>query len=183
MLPIWSMEVPSPWASKPPQPFSRKLKTANPIIWEQQPAVAAPPARPSSASIIQIAALLIGSVKAIPMRPDTRIPMIKGCISVAVFTRFPNQLMNPATPGPTNWAISTPDIMVSPGVTMMSRRVSLDTILPSSAATMVATRAPTGPPRALPAMPTVAAENSTSWGAFKAWAMAMPRAAPVALFA
>ena len=96
------MEVPSPWASKPPQPFSRKLKTANPIIWEQQPAVAAPPARPSSASIIQIAALLIGSVKAIPMRPDTRIPMKKGCISVAVFTRFPKAAIKAATPGPTN---------------------------------------------------------------------------------
>ena len=43
------------------------------------------------------------------------------------------------TSGPTNWAMSTPEMMVTPGVTMMSRRVSLDTILPSSAATMVAT--------------------------------------------
>ena len=110
---------------------------------------------------MQMAALLMGRVRAMPIRADTRIPIMKGCISVAVFTRFPNQFMNPATPGPTNWT-STPEIMVMPGVTMISRRVSLDTILPSSAATMVATRAPTGPPRALPAMPTVAAENSTS---------------------
>ena len=97
-----------------------------------------------------MAALLMGRVRATPIRADTRIPMIKGCISVAVFTRFPNQFT------------STPEIMVIPGVTMMSSRVSLETILPSSAAMMVATRAPTGPPRVLPAIPTVAAENSTS---------------------
>ena len=109
-----------------------------------------------------MAALLMGRVRATPIRADTRIPMIKGCISVAVFTRFPNQFIKPATPGPTNWATSTPEIMVIPGVTMMSSRVSLETILPSSAAMMVATRAPTGPPRVLPAIPTVAAENSTS---------------------
>ena len=48
------------------------------------------------------ASLLIGSVKAIPMRPDTRIPMKKGCISVAVFTRFPKAAIKAATPGPTN---------------------------------------------------------------------------------
>ena len=88
---------------------------------------------------MQMAALLMGRVRAMPIRADTRIPMMKGCISVAVFTRFPNQFMNWATPGPTNWATSTPEIMVMPGVTMMSRRVSLDTILPNSAATMVAT--------------------------------------------
>ena len=157
--------------------------TAKPIICAQQPAVAAPPASPSRERAMQMAALLMGRVRAMPIRAETRIPMIKGCISVAVLTRLPNQSMNPATPGPTNWAMSTPEIMVTPGVTMMSRRVSLDTILPSSAATMVATRAPTGPPRALPAIPTVAAENRTSCGAFNAWAMAIPRAAPVALLA
>ena len=106
--------------------------TANPIIWAQQPAVAAPPASPSRDRAIQMAALLMGRVRAMPIRTDTRIPMMKGCISVAVFTRFPNQFMNWATPGPTNWATSTPEIMVMPGVTMMSRRVSLDTILPNS---------------------------------------------------
>ena len=36
-----------------------------------------------------------------------------------------------------NWAASTPEMMVVPGVTRMSRRVSLETILPSSAAMMV----------------------------------------------
>ena len=85
--------------------------------------------------------------------------MIKGCISVAVFTRLPNQLIKPATPGPTNCATSTPEMIVTPGVTRISRRVSFDTIFPSSAAAIVATRAPTGPPRAFPAIPTVAAER------------------------
>ena len=59
-------------------------------------------------------------------------------------------------------------MMVTPGVTMMSTRVSFDTIFPSSAATTVATSAPTGPPSSLPAIPTVAAENKTSCGAFSA---------------
>ena len=76
--------------------------------------------------------------------------------------------MNADTPGPTNWAISTPEMIVTPGVTKISTRVSFDTILPSSVATTVATRAPTGPPRAFPAIPTVAAENNTSCGAFNA---------------
>ena len=168
MFPIWSMEVPRPWAKRPPQPFSLKLMTAKPTIWAQQPAVAAPPARPSRDSMIQMAALLMGRVRAMPMRADTRIPMKKGCISVAVLTISPNRVMNRDTPGPTNWAIKTPEMMVTPGVTRMSTRVSLDTSFPSSAATMVATRAPTGPPSSLPAIPTVAAEKRTSCGAFKA---------------
>ena len=46
MLPIWSMEVPSPWDTSPPHLFSRKLMTAKPTICAQQPATAAPPARP-----------------------------------------------------------------------------------------------------------------------------------------
>ena len=47
MLGICSMEVPMPWLTSPPQRFSRKLITAKPTICAQQPAVAAPPARPS----------------------------------------------------------------------------------------------------------------------------------------
>ena len=132
---------------------------------------------------MQMAALLMGRVRATPIRADTRIPIKKGCISVAVFTTVPNQSINRATVGPTHCAVSTPKMMVTPGVTTISSRVSLDTSLPSSVATTVATSAPTGPPRVLPAMPTVAAEKSTSCGAFKAWAMATPRAAPVALLA
>ena len=32
MLPICSMEVPSPWETRPPHLFSRKLETAKPTI-------------------------------------------------------------------------------------------------------------------------------------------------------
>ncbi len=89
-------------------------------------------------------------------------PMKNGCISVAVFTIIPKASIKRATPGPTNWATSTPEMIVTPGVTMMSSLVSLETSFPSSVAMTVATSAPTGPPRALPAIPTVAAEKSTS---------------------
>ena len=168
IFPIWSIEVPSPCARRPPHLFSQKLKTANPTICAQQPAVAAPPARPSRLNMMQIAALLIGSVRAMPIRAETRIPMKSGCITVAVFTRFPKAVMNAETPGPTNCAARMPEMMVTPGVTRISTGVSLETIFPSSAAMMVATSAPTGPPSSLPAMPTVAAEKRTSVGAFKA---------------
>ena len=103
-----------------------------------------------------------------PMRAETRIPMKSGCMTVAVLTRFPNAVMKAETPGPTNWEASTPEVMVIPGVTRISTGVSLETNFPSSVAMMVATRAPTGPPSSLPAIPTVAAENSTSVGAFRA---------------
>ena len=66
MFPIWSIEVPIPCAKRPPHLFSLKLITAKPTICAQQPATAAPPASPVSESAAQIAALLIGSVSAIP---------------------------------------------------------------------------------------------------------------------
>ncbi len=81
---------------------------------------------------------------------------------MAVFTRLPKAVIKADTPGPTNCAVRTPQMMVMPGVTKISMRVSLDTSLPASAAMTVETRAPTGPPKALPAMPAVAAEKSTS---------------------
>ncbi len=40
ILPICSMEVPSPWEIRPPHLFSRKLITAKPTILAQQPATA-----------------------------------------------------------------------------------------------------------------------------------------------
>ena len=123
---------------------------------------------PSRLSMMQMAALLMGSVRAMPMRAETRMPINSGCMTVAVFTRFPKAVINAETPGPTNWAASTPEMMVTAGGARMSTRVSLEIILPSSVEMMVAISAPTGPPRAFPAMPTVAAEKRTSCGAFKA---------------
>ena len=78
MLGIWSIEVPRPWLTRPPQPFSRKLITAKPTIWAQQPATAAPPARPVRPSTEQIAAEEMGRVRATPTRTDTRMPIRKG---------------------------------------------------------------------------------------------------------
>lgn len=70
--------------------------------------------------MMQIAALLIGSVRAMPIRAETRIPMKSGCMTVAVFTRFPKAVMNAETPGPTNCAARMPEMMVTPGVTRIS---------------------------------------------------------------
>ena len=78
MLGTWSMEVPKPWATKPPHLFSRKLMTANPTICAQHPATAAPPARPVSPRAAQMAALLMGRVRATPTSTETKMPMRKG---------------------------------------------------------------------------------------------------------
>ena len=78
MLPIWSMEVPIPCDTSPPHLFSLKDITAKPIICAQQPATAAPPARPVRLSEAQMAAEEIGSVRAIPTSTDTRMPIRKG---------------------------------------------------------------------------------------------------------
>ena len=91
MLPICSMEVPSPCATRPPHLFSLKLITANPIIWAQQPATAAPPARPVRERAAQMAAEEMGSVSAIPTMTETRMPMKKGCSSVAHMMAFPTE--------------------------------------------------------------------------------------------
>ena len=90
MLPIWSMLVPRPWLTRPPQPFSRKLMTAKPTIWAQQPATAAPPARPVRPRAAQMAAEEMGSVSATPTMTDTRMPMKKGCSSVAHMMSCPH---------------------------------------------------------------------------------------------
>ena len=68
---------------RPPQPFSRKLITAKPTICAQQPATAAPPASPVRLRTEQMAAEEMGSVRAIPTKTDTRIPIRKGWSAVA----------------------------------------------------------------------------------------------------
>ena len=91
MLPIWSMEVPRPWETRPPHLFSRKDSTAKPTIWAQHPATAAPPARPVRPRAAQMAALEMGSVSAMPTMTETKMPMKKGCSSVAHMMRLPTQ--------------------------------------------------------------------------------------------
>ena len=92
MLPIWSMEVPRPWLMMPPQRFSRKDMTAKPTICAQQPATAAPPARPVSPRAAQMAAEEMGRVRAMPTMTETRMPIKKGCSSVAHMMTCPTEM-------------------------------------------------------------------------------------------
>ena len=166
-----SMEVPSPWDTRPPQPFSLKDITAKPIIWAQHPATAAPPANPTRPKEAQMAAEEMGRVRATPTITETRIPMAKGCRSVAHMMRSPTFMAAPPMAGAMSLARATPTRMVTPGVTRISTFVSLDTILPHSAATMAmirTARGPPAPPSALAAQPTAARENSTMGSAFRA---------------
>ena len=183
MLGICNIDVPMPCETSPPQRFSLNDITANPTIWAQHPAVAAPAAIPDRPMAIHKAALLIGNVNAIPTETDTMTPIMKGRNSVAFSINLPKASMKALMPGPTNIARSTPLIITTDGVTRMSTLVSLETSFPSSVLMTVATYAPTGPPNALPAIPQTVAENKTREGACSEYAIATPIAAPVACLA
>ncbi len=150
MFPIWSMEVPSPWLTRPPQRFSRKERTAKPTIWAQHPATAAPPARPVRAMAAQMAAEEMGRVRATPMTTETRMPMRKGWRMVAHLTKSPTAEAAVPMAGAMRAARPTPERMVTRGVTRMSTLVSLDTSLPISAAMMAMNSTASGPPAPLP---------------------------------
>ena len=139
ILPIWSMLVPSPCDMMPFQPFSRKLSTANPTIWAQQPARAAPPASPVRLNAAQMAAELIGRVSAIPTITDTKIPIRNGCLVVAHIMTFPRLLAAEPMPGAHQYDRPIPTAIVTRGVTRISILVSLETALPNSDAKMVTT--------------------------------------------
>ena len=146
MLPICSILVPMPCAARPPQRFSRKLITAKPTIWAQQPATAAPPANPVSPSAAQMAAEEMGSVSATPMMTDTRIPMKKGCSSVAHMMACPTAEAALPTGAAISAARPIPASTVTIGVTRMSIFVSLLTALPTSAANSATNSTASGPP-------------------------------------
>ena len=146
ILGICSMEVPIPWAKRPPTPLSLKLVTANPIIWQQHPIVAAPAATPFSPRIIPRAAELIGKVSTIPMMTETTIPIRIGCCSVPQFTRLPSHVMKLDTPGPTSIPTAPPERMVIAGVIRRSSFVFPATSLPIVIPTYAATNAPRGSP-------------------------------------
>ena len=180
------MEVPIPWAKSPPHLFSLKLITANPTIWAQHPATAAPPASPVRERAAQIAALLIGSVSAIPTITDTRIPIKNGCSSVAHIIAVPTVLAALPIAGAHPRLSRTPTPIVTIGVTIISILVSLETSFPNSAAKIVTTRTASGPPAppsSFAAIPTAASENNTSGGHCSAYPMDTAIAAPVAPFA
>ena len=171
ILGIWSIEVPRPWLTRPPQRFSLKLITAKPTIWAQQPATAAPPASPVRPSTEQMAAEEMGRVRAMPTSTDTAMPIQKGWSLVAVSISVPNALATLPMGGAMSMARLTPTKIVTAGVTKISTLVSLLTILPHSAATMAMMRTakgPPAPPSALAAQPTAARENRTIGSAFRA---------------
>ena len=171
MFPICNMEVPSPCETKPDTPFSRKEITAKPTIWAQQPATAAPPARPVRPRAAQMAAEKIGRVSAMPTRAETRIPMKKGCNSVAHMIRLPTSAAAFPMSGARRAEKSIPTPMVTSGVTKMSTFVSLETALPISVermATKSTASGPPAPPSALEANPTVIREKRTRGGASSA---------------
>ena len=160
-----------PWDTSPPQRFSGKEITAKPIIWAQQPATAAPPARPVSPRAAQMAAEDMGSVSAMPTSTETTMPIRKGCSSVAHLMRSPSHMAARPSGGAISHDSRMPTQMVTSGVTSISTLVSFEIALPHSAA-MIATKStasgPPAPPRALAAKPTEIIENSTSGGVFNA---------------
>ena len=116
-----------PVRKSPPHLFSRKLSTAKPTMLAQHPATAAPPASPVSPKAAQIAALLIGSVSAIPTITETKIPIKNGCNSVAHIMAFPTALAAAPIAGAHQMDKPAPMKMVTNGVTIISILVSLDT--------------------------------------------------------
>ncbi len=171
MLPICSIEVPMPWETRPPKPFSGKDRKAKPIIWAQHPATAAPPARPVSPSAAQIAAEEIGSVSAMPTSTETTIPMRSGWSSVARMMMPPKAEATLPRNGARTAESAQPMTIVTIGVTRMSTLVSFETALPNSAAMMAmnsTARGPPAPPSWFAACPTAARENRTSGGACRA---------------
>ena len=180
---ICSIEVPTPCATRPPTPLSRKLMTAKPIICAQQPAVAAPAAKPDSPSIMQSAALEIGAVRASPTITEITIPNANGCHSVAVIITLPRPFINFPMAGPTRMATTPPLSNVNAGVTIISTFVSFDTSLPISAPAAAAMKAPAGPPAAAPIIPVTLQLIITSAGALSPNATATPIAAPISSIA
>ena len=182
ILPICSMEVPIPWETRPPHLFSGKDMTAKPTICAQQPATAAPPARPVRPRAAQIAALEIGRVSAMPTNRETRMPIRKGWSSVAHMIRSPAFMAALPRAGAHQAERAMPTPMVTMGVTRRSTLVSLETAFPISAemiATNSTARGPPAPPRALEANPTVIREKSTSGGQWSAYPMAVAMAGPL----
>ena len=171
ILGICSMDVPRPWDTRPPQRFSLKLMNAKPIICAQQPATAAPPARPVRDRAAQMAAELMGRVRAMPTRTATTMPIRKGCSFVAESIIRPKADAPRPIGGAISFARATPTRMVTAGVTSRSIFVSLETAFPNSAAMIAMTRTASGPPAppsAFAAQPTAASENSTIGSALSA---------------
>ena len=110
-------------------------------------------------------------MRAIPTRAETRIPIKKGCNSVAHMMRLPTCIAALPISGAKRAENSIPEPIVTRGVTKISTFVSLETALPISVermATNSTASGPPAPPKALEAKPTVIREKRTNGGACKA---------------
>ena len=118
-----------------------------------------------------MAAEEMGRVSAMPTRTATRMPIRKGCSSVAHMMRVPTALAAAPMAGANSADRPAPTRIVTAGVTRMSTLVSLLTSLPNSADTMAmryTASGPPAPPSVLAAAPTAMRLNSTSCGACSA---------------
>ena len=134
ILGTWSMDVPTPWARRPDQRFSRNEATAKPTICVAQPTVAAPAAMPDRSRMMPRAAEEIGSVRTMPMMTATMTPMSMGWRSVPQLTRPPRAAMAEEMGGPRMRPTTPPVTMVVRGVTRMSTGVRPETRRPASMA-------------------------------------------------
>ena len=123
---------------------------------------------PERFSATAMAALDIGSVRIMPIIAETSAPIGPGWSSVARIITRPSHVIIALTGGPMSFPAAMPATTVSAGVAIISTGVSFETALPNSAPTIADTKAPTGPPHALPAKPAAAHEKTTIGGALSA---------------
>ncbi len=128
-----------------------------------------------------MAALDMGSVRAMPTTTETTMPIRNGCSSVAHMITCPTEDAALPIQGAHQAARATPITIVTSGVTRMSIFVSLETSLPHSAANIAmnsTASGPPAPPRLLAAKPTAVSENKTSGGDCSAYPIARAIAGP-----
>ena len=93
-----------------------------------------------------MAAELIGSVNKIPIITETKIPIIKGCCSIANIIIVPSQVINSEIGGPISNPIVEPIPILTSGVTIISILVLPEIRCPTSIPTNAAIKAPKGSP-------------------------------------
>ena len=152
--------------------------TAKPIICAQQPAVAAPAAKPPIPMDMQSAAELIGSVRRQPTETETKTPIIKGLSMVARLITSPNDITHSLIGTQQYLANKPPTTTATRGVTMISIGVRFDMSEPASIPTMEARYAPIGPPNWYPSAPTATADIVTNGTRLSPKAMDIPMEPP-----
>ena len=93
-----------------------------------------------------MAAELIGSVNNIPIITETKIPIIKGCCSIANIIIVPSQVINSEIGGPISNPTVEPTAILTSGVIIISIFVLPAIRCPISIPTNAAMKAPNGSP-------------------------------------